>query len=167
MWRYAGIETYDINNGLGVGATLFIQGCARHCPGCHNPQTWSWFGGMPYTKETDEKLFRCLDDPNIVRLTISGGEPFAEANIPFTTYVGGRFKLYHPEKKLWVYTGYSYDDLFETDAQIEFAAICDVIVDGAFDIKQKCLSLPFRGSRNQRIIDVNRTIITGQVVEMI
>ena len=168
MWRYAGLETYDINNGLGVGVTLFVQGCPRHCLGCHNPKTWDYSGGMEYTREVDKRLFDTLADPNIVRLTISGGEPISPMNLDFVVYVAERFKLYHPQKKLWIYTGQTYESIIKEADDYRYyhlLSLCDILVDGAFEIEKRCLSLPFRGSRNQRIIDMWGTSLGGGVVE--
>lgn len=155
MWRYAGIEPYDVNNGLGVGVTLFMQGCARHCEGCHNPETWPYDGGFPYTREVDDDLFRILDDPNIVRLTISGGEPFSYHNVDMAVYVARRFKFYHPQKKLWLFSGFTLEQLKEDDMlSVELLTLGDVLVDGPFIADKMCVSLPFRGSRNQRVINL-------------
>ena len=159
--KFAGIETFDINNGTGFGVTLFVQGCSHHCEGCHNPETWDFCGGREFDKSMADKLARVLCDDNIVRLTISGGEPFD--NREFVLAVCSMFKAMLPHKKLWIYTGYTFEQLADNPECAELLDLCDVLVDGEFQIDKLDLSLPFRGSANQRVIDMNETRKTGKV----
>ena len=154
-FRYAGIETFDINNGTGFGITLFVQGCTHHCNECHNPQTWDFNGGEEFDRQAFEKLKELISNENIVRLTISGGEPFDNycAVLELSEY----YKKSYPEKQLWIYTGYTYEDLMEKYHDNKLLDLCDVLVDGEYKKEQRDLSLPFRGSKNQRIIDMNET----------
>lgn len=160
--RIAGIETYDINNGIGFGVTLFVQGCTHHCKGCHNPTTWAFDGGHVCTEGAIAKLFQVLADPNIVRLTISGGEPFD--NVLFVLAVCVLFKKLFPQKQLWVYTGYTYESLSGNPLADTLLQITDVLVDGPFELDKRDLSLAFRGSNNQRLVDVQRSLKEGGVV---
>lgn len=150
--RYAGIETYDINNGTGFGVTLFVQGCSHHCDGCHNPSTWDFDGGMVFTEDVKEKLFEVLDNENIRRLTISGGEPFD--NLDLVIPIAKEFKDKYPSKQLWIYTGYTFEDIEQILDASGLMDICNVIVDGEYKKDKRDLSLGFRGSSNQRIINI-------------
>lgn len=163
-FRVAGIDPCEVCNGLGFGVTLFLQGCSHHCEGCHNPSTWDPNGGQLFTlAQMTELQARCAD-PNIRRLTISGGEPF---DSPIATnIVANWFVSKFPEKHLWMYTGYRYEELIAMKDAKYTLGLCDVLVDGPFILAERDITLPFRGSRNQRIIDVPSTIVTGHVVEL-
>ena len=159
--RYAGIDPCEICNGIGFGVTLFTQGCPNHCEGCHNPSTWDPSGGMPFDENAMNLLVRRCADPNIRRLTISGGEPFTSL---ITPYVSLWFKLNYPYKKLWVYTGFLYEDIVKES--VDRLEDIDVLVDGPFVLAERDITLAFRGSRNQRIIDVPASLQAGHVVEL-
>lgn len=162
-FRYAGIETYDINNGTGFGVTLFVQGCTHHCKECHNPSTWDFDGGRSFDEEALSKLRKAFEDDNIRRLTISGGEPFD--NHCAVEEICRAFKRICPDKSLWVYTGYTLDELLvKFGKESTVLELCDVLVDGEFQIENKDLSLPFKGSSNQRVIDMRSTRALGRVV---
>lgn len=162
-FRYAGIETFDINNGTGFGVTLFVQGCTHHCRECHNPTTWLFDGGKPFDDSAYAKLKHAFEDPNIRRLTISGGEPFD--NYCAVEAICRDFKKLCPEKRLWIYTGYTYEELWSKYGTNSAAlTLCDVLVDGEFQIENRDLSLPFKGSSNQRIIDMNKTRAINEIV---
>ena len=154
-YNYAGIDTYDINNGKGFGITLFVQGCPHHCKGCHNPQTWDFCGGKVFTLKTMDEILNIASSDNIVRLTISGGEPFE--NVALCETVAGEFKNRYPNKSIWVYSGYTYEQLKTLYDASFLLDLCDVLVDGPYLQEKRDLSLPFRGSSNQRIIDLNKT----------
>lgn len=158
----AGIETYDINNGTGFGVTLFVQGCSHHCKGCHNPTTWSFDGGKTCTEEAISELLKTLSDPNIVRLTISGGEPFD--NLYFVFAICTLFKRLFPEKKLWIFSGYTFEQLLVRPYADILLDITDVLVDGKFELEKRDLSLAFRGSSNQRLIDVQQSLRNNKVI---
>ena len=137
--NYAGIKKVDIANGPGVRVSLFVSGCRNHCKGCFNPETWDFAYGQPFTRETEDEIIEALRPSWIQGLSILGGEPTEEENaavlIPFLKRV--RAEL--PEKDIWLYSGYTYE-LLQGE---EILTLVDVLVDG-----------PFRGSRNQRIIDL-------------
>lgn len=159
-FRYAGIETFDINNGTGFGVTLFVQGCTHHCNECHNPETWDFHGGREFDLHAFESLRGTMLNPNIRRLTLSGGEPFD--NYCAVYELCRMFKLICPEKELWIYTGYTYESLVNTP-KAALLNLCDVLVDGEYESQRRDLSLPFRGSANQRVIDMVQTRIKNQV----
>ena len=140
----------DIANGPGVRVSLFVSGCRNHCRGCFNPETWDFSYGEPFTKETEDEIIKALRPSWIQGLSILGGEPTEEENaavlIPFLK----RVRAALPDKDIWLYSGYTYDSLRDK----EILTLADVLVDGPFLLKQKDAGLAFRGSRNQRIIDL-------------
>ncbi len=145
--RYAGIDKCETNNGLYFGVSLYMQYCTHHCKGCHNKSTWDKDGGKIFTKETLDTLFNALDKSYIKRLTLSGGDPID--NINFSLYISNEFKKIFPNKKLWIYTGYTYEYLFSKYKEI--LDLSDYIIDGPFILEQRDITLKFRGSRNQKI----------------
>ena len=148
--NYAGIKKVDIANGPGVRVSLFVSGCRNHCKGCFNPETWDFSYGKPFTRETEDEIIEALRPSWIQGLSILGGEPTEKENaaalIPFLKRV--REEL--PEKDIWLYSGYTYEMLQGE----EILTLVDVLVDGPFLLEQKDAGLAFRGSRNQRIIDL-------------
>ena len=146
--NYCGIKKTDIANGPGVRVSLFVSGCRNHCPGCFQPETWDFAYGEPFTKKTEKELIRALRPSWIQGLSILGGDPMEPENqkalLPFLK----RLRLICPDKDVWLYTGYLYEDV--KDAEI--LKWVDVIVDGPFVEAKKDISLAFRGSNNQRII---------------
>jgi anaerobic ribonucleoside-triphosphate reductase activating protein len=154
MWinamNYAALKKADIANGPGVRVSLFVSGCRNHCPGCFNPETWDFDYGEPFTKQTEEELIMALRPSWIQGLSILGGDPMEpenqEALLPFLR----RVKEELPEKDIWLYTGYCIEDV----AGSLLLSYVDVLVDGPFIEAEKDISLAFRGSRNQRIIDL-------------
>ena len=148
--NYAGIKKVDIANGPGVRVSLFVSGCRNHCKGCFNPETWDFSYGKPFTRETEDEIIEALRPSWIQGLSILGGEPTEEENaavlIPFLK----RVRAALPEKDIWLYSGYTY----ETLQGEEILTLVDVLVDGPFLLEQKDAGLAFRGSRNQRIIDL-------------
>lgn len=165
---YGEIKKCDIANGIGVRVSLFVSGCTHHCKGCFNPETWSFDYGRPFTEETEEEIFRLLEPPYISGLTLLGGEPLEYANqqvlAPFLKTVKDRF----PGKTIWCYTGYLFEEdilnrmLSEWEYTKDILNCIDVLVDGAFVEEEKELGLRFRGSKNQRIIDVKRSLKEGK-----
>ena len=148
--NYAEIKKVDIANGPGVRVSLFVSGCRNHCKGCFNPETWDFDYGRPFTRETEDEIIEALRPSWIQGLSILGGDPTEEENaavlIPFLK----RVRAALPDKDIWLYSGYTYDSLRDK----EILTLADVLVDGPFLLKQKDAGLAFRGSRNQRIIDL-------------
>ena len=167
--HYSAIKKTDVANGEGVRVTLFVSGCRRHCKGCFNPETWSFEYGKPFTKETEDDIIECLSPDYIDGLSLLGGEPFEPKNhevlLPFLRKVKNEL----PNKNIWCYTGYLFDRelLSESRARCEFTdemlSLIDVLVDGEFVQALHDISLAFRGSSNQRIIDVQKSLETGEV----
>lgn len=169
-WRYAGIEYDDVANGIGLGAVFFTQGCPHHCTECQNPQTWSMDGGMKFTDTVFDQLMQYYYDiPYTSRLTFSGGDPFASPELVYHILL--KFKTIFPHKAVWLYTGYKFEDFAfnlqtsETEQLIyKIIRLCDVIVDGQFEIDKRDITLQFVGSSNQRIIDVKKSISKGETI---
>lgn len=167
---YANIKHYDIADGEGVRVTLFVSGCTNCCEGCFQPETWDFAYGQPYTKETEDTLISMLDDENIQGLTLLGGEPFEPQNQRELIHLLRRVSKELPHKDIWAYTGFVYErDLQKgqrkyTEVTDEMLSLIDVLVDGPFVIGKKNISLQFRGSENQRVIDMKKTRETGRTV---
>ena len=167
--NYGEIKKYDIANGEGVRVSLFVSGCTHHCKGCFNEETWDFKFGNHFTEQTEAELINALSRDYINGLSLLGGEPFEKQNqrvlLPFIKKV----KELYPNKTIWCYTGYTYDtELLQesrarcecTDEMLEYI---DVLVDGEFVQELKDISLAFRGSSNQRIIDVKSSLKSGEV----
>ena len=169
--RYALIREMDVSNGVGVGISLFVQGCHFHCKGCFNPETWDFSGGKEWTPEVEEKFIALADKPYIKRISILGGEPLADENVYDVMMLLKKLRRIHPNKKIWLYTGYTWESIDSTYRKgIERCAALscvDVLVDGRFQIeKQDTLNreIVFAGSTNQRIIDVQKSLASGTVI---
>ena len=166
---YSVIKNCDIANGPGVRVVLFVSGCRHHCPGCFQPQTWDFSYGQPFTQDTVDELLRLLQPDYIAGLTLLGGEPMEPENQPALLDLVRQVKQAYPEKNIWCFSGYLYDDL--AAGKIGNGAVTrallglvDVLVDGEFILARKKLQLRFRGSENQRLIDLRKTEQAGQVV---
>ena len=167
---YGEIKDCDIANGEGVRVTLFVSGCTNHCEGCFQPQTWDFCYGTPFTSETEAKLMDMLSKPYIKGLTLLGGEPFEPENQRVLFELLKHFKERFPQKNVWCFTGFTYEMLLtkgthpHCEVTEPMLSMIDVLVDGRFVLALKDLSLRFRGSRNQRLIDLNATRAAGRIV---
>lgn len=167
--HYGAIKDCDIANGLGVRVTLFVSGCRHHCKGCFQPKTWNFRYGEPYTAEVEDRLLAMLAPAHIRGLTLLGGEPFEPENQRELVGLLRRVRAERPGKDVWCYTGYTYetDLLAESRARCEVTdemlSLIDVLVDGEFVLEKRNISLAFRGSENQRLIDLRKTRETGSV----
>lgn len=167
--NYGEIKNNDIANGEGVRVTLFVSGCTNHCDQCFQPQTWDFCYGEPFTEETEDKILEMLKPAHIQGLTLLGGEPFEPQNqkalLPFVKRVREAF----PDKDIWAFSGFTFEEMNEKghhancEATKELLSLIDILVDGKFKIALKDISLKFRGSSNQRIIDVKKTLETGSI----
>ena len=167
--NYSEIKYCDVANGTGVRTTLFVSGCRNHCKGCFQPETWNFDNGQPFTTATEREIIHHTQHVYITGLTLLGGDPFEEENqeglLPFIR----RFKQILPDKNIWAFTGYLLNDLLpggkkHTEDTDELLSYIDVLVDGPFIEEQKSLLLKFRGSENQRIIDLNESRKTDTIV---
>lgn len=160
--NYGNIKECDIADGPGVRVSLFVSGCRHHCKGCFNKETWDFGYGKPYTKETEDEIIRLLAPSYIQGLTLLGGEPFEPENQEELAGLLKRVRETYPDKDIWCYTGYLYDvDLSKggkvyTEVTEEMLSYIDVLVDGEFIEEEKDVTLVFRGSRNQRIIELGK-----------
>lgn len=171
--NYGEIKNFDIANGEGVRVSLFVSGCTHHCKNCFNPETWNFDYGQPFTEETEELILKELAPDYINGLSLLGGEPFEPSNqavlLPFLR----RVKELFPNKTIWCYSGYLFDKelLSESRARCEHTdemlSLIDVLVDGEFMQELYSITLQFRGSSNQRIIDVKKSLQSGKVVEYV
>ena len=178
--RFASMRNLDISNGEGVGVSLFVQGCDRHCFNCFNPDTWDFNGGKEWTEETKNKFINLIDRPYINRISVLGGEPLAEQNLDEVLSLIKEIRISFPEKSIWLYTGYNFDLLnskYNEYKYTPFAANADewltrweiisnvnVLVDGEYIDEQKDIALKWRGSKNQRVIDVKQSLAQNKVV---
>ena len=163
LGRIIDYKAFNFVDGEGVRNSLYVSGCMFHCKGCYNAATWSFKAGIPYTKELEEQIMRDLAQPYVQGLTLLGGEPFLNTGILIPLVKRIHKEL--PEKDIWSWTGYTWEELmFETPDKLELLHLVDILVDGRFDITKKNLMLQFRGSSNQRIIDVKKSLNQGEVV---
>ena len=167
--KYANIKTYSIENGTGVRVSLFVSGCTHHCKDCFNEQAWDFEYGNPFTEDTENAVIEALTPDYMAGITLLGGEPMEPVNQRGLLPLLKRIRKELPQKTVWAYTGYVYEDLLEggrahCEVTEELLSLCDILVDGPFIAEKKNISLRFRGSENQRIIDLKATRETGKVV---
>lgn len=175
--NYADYYDCDICNGNHVGMSLFVSGCPFHCKGCFNQETWDYNYGKEWTQEVQEKFLNLVARDYIKRVTFVGGSPLCDENIKVVDDIILAIRIKYPEKQIWVYTGYKWEDIydpeyyetlpFDLNAKYYRSQVLDnidVLIDGQFECDNKDLSLAFRGSNNQRIIDVKKSIQSGEVI---
>lgn len=181
--RYAQIRSMDISNGEGVGVSLFVQGCPFHCKNCFNSDTWDFNGGKEWTEEIKDKFMKLIDRPYIKRVSFLGGECLADQNLDEVLKLVKQIRISFPEKTIWSYTGFEWNQIMnmqvmqpifsckDLESKIqnilkrqEIIKMCDVLVDGEYIDEQKDLTLKFRGSKNQRVIDVKKSLAQNKVV---
>ena len=160
--KYAQIREMDVTNGSGIGVALFTQGCPYHCKNCFNPETWDFDKGTDWTEVTENNIIELLKPEYITRLSILGGEPLIERNIEPLTALLKRVKGIYPDKQVWLYTGGDFEvleGLYE-----EIFQYIDILIDGRYVDDLRDYKLKWRGSSNQRIIDVQASLKSGNVV---
>lgn len=181
--RYAQIRSMDISNGEGVGVSLFVQGCPFHCKNCFNSDTWDFNSGKEWTEEIKDKFMKLIDRPYIKRVSFLGGECLADQNLDGVLDLIKEIRISFPEKTIWLYTGFEWNQIMnmqvmqpifsckDLESKIqnilkrqEIIKMCDVLVDGEYIDEQKDLTLKFRGSKNQRVIDVKKSLAQNKVV---
>ena len=158
--RYHNITKDDMLNGDGLRVVLWVSGCDHCCKECHNPITCDPPGGLVFDKETKEELFEELKKDYVSGITFSGGDPLHEANLKEVTALAKEIKERYPKKDIWVYTGYEWESVCD----LELMDYTDVVVDGRFILAQRDVTLEWKGSPNQRVIDVKKTRARGEVV---
>ena len=168
--NYAAIKKTDTANGPGIRVSLFVSGCTHRCRGCFNSEAWDFAYGQPYTRETEAEILKALESSYIRGLSILGGEPLEQANCGSVLELVEKVRRKFPEKDIWCYTGYDYekDLLCRTGAggqeTAQLLSLIDVLVDGEFVEEKKNLRLAFRGSENQRLIDVPASLREKRIV---
>lgn len=178
--RYAQIRNMDVSNGEGVGIALFVQGCHFHCYNCFNSDTWDFNGGKKWTQDIENRFMELANKPYIKRVSILGGEPLAENNLDDVLHLTNEIRLSFPQKTIWLYTGYEWEHIFDikwhyhpqTQEKLsigrwrrqQIIKQCDVLIDGRYIDSQRDITLAYRGSKNQRVIDVKKTIQSGEVI---
>lgn len=162
---YGNIKYYDISNGDGVRTSLFVSGCNHHCKGCFNEVAWDFYYGKEFSYNTLKEILDSLKPDYIAGLSILGGEPLDYKNINAVSTIVEVVRKSFPNKSIWVYTGYTYEELLERNNLFTSLILnkIDVLVDGKFIEELKDISLKFRGSSNQRIIDMNKTRELGEI----
>lgn len=167
---YGALKKTDIANGPGVRVSLFVSGCTHHCKDCFNPETWNFTYGEEYTDKVMTEILEALEPDYIQGITVLGGEPFEPSNQRELLPLYHAIRSKYPEKTIWVYSGYTLEQdlLQESRARIEITdeilALIDVLVDGEFVLEQKNISLKFRGSENQRIINLPESLASGETI---
>lgn len=159
--RYNKIRKMDIANGPGVRVSIFFQGCAFHCEGCFNSETWDFNGGLEFTDKQIDEIIDIAKDDYISGLSILGGEPMHPKNIDATTRLAKKFKEVYPDKTIWAWSGFLFDEYLSDKEIVNYL---DVLVDGQFDITKKDPRLKWKGSSNQRVIDVKKSLKKGSIV---
>ena len=162
--NYIKVTKNDIANGIGIGCVLWVSGCDIHCKNCHNQSTWDFNAGQQFTEDTMQEILLTLTKPYISRFTISGGHPLDPHNAPKVLEIVKRVKMVFPNKNIWIYTGYVWEDIIKDNTLKEILECTDVLVDGAYVDELRDISLAFRGSSNQRIIDVKKTLNSNEVI---
>lgn len=181
--RYSSIRNLDISNGEGVGVSLFVQGCPFHCFNCFNSETWDFNGGKEWTEEIKDKFMKIIDRPYIKRVSFLGGECLAEQNLDGVLDLIKEIRISFPEKTIWLYTGFEWNQIMDIKViqpifsckdlenkiqnvlkRQEIIKQCDVLVDGEYIDEQKDLTLKWRGSKNQMVIDVKQSLAQNKVV---
>ncbi len=169
---YGEIKNFDIANGEGIRVSLFVSGCTHRCKGCFNPETWNFSYGRPYTAETEQSIMDMLSFEYVDGLSLLGGEPFEPDNQRELVKLLQRVRKELPEKNVWCYTGYTLESDLLRDSRArcevtdEMLGMIDVLVDGEFKEELKNIALAFRGSSNQRLIDLKKTLQSGKTVTL-
>ncbi len=170
--NYGNIKARDIADGVGVRVTLFVSGCRNHCPNCFQPETWAFDYGKPFTRETEDYILDQLAPGFVDGLTLLGGEPMEQENQRGLVSFLRRVRSERPDKSIWCYSGFTWEELTgvtparcRCETTDEMLSLLDVLVDGRFVEELKDIRLRFRGSANQRIIDVPATLKAGTIVE--
>ena len=160
--HYGGFRTCDVANGTGIRVTLFVSGCTNRCKGCFQPETWDFCYGQEYTEETEKMVLDALALPGRSGLTVLGGEPFEPENQRELIWLMRKVKELYPDKDIWCYTGFTYEKLIDPsfikhcEVTDEMLNLIDILVDGPFILEKRNIGLKFRGSENQRILDLKK-----------
>ena len=180
--NYAQIRSMDISNGEGIGVSLFVQGCDFHCKNCFNSETWEFSKGQEWNDKTKNQFLKLIETPFIQRVSILGGEPLHPKNVQNVLKIVDEIRVSYPTKNIWLYTGYTWEEIWikdniKTDDKVkdmrekairnlrrQVVRMCDVLIDGRYVDELRDVSLHWRGSSNQRVINVQETLKQNQIV---
>lgn len=162
--NYHNITYPDMNNGDGLRVVLWLSGCSHNCKGCHNPQTHNPNVGIYFDENAERELFEALDRPYISGITLSGGDPLNENNLQNVLKLINKIRILLPDKTIWLYTGYTWKQCMEHPIRKEIVSKCDILVDGRYVEELRDITLKFRGSRNQRVIDVKNSLKNKKII---
>ena len=173
--NYIKISKNDIANGTGIGVVLWVSGCCCRCYNCHNPSTWDFNAGQPFTEDTMQEILSELAKPYISHFTLSGGHPLEHQNINTVYRIVKTVKEKFPDKTIWLYTGYTWEEILEQYkiwedhevngiCSLDVVSYCDVLVDGRYEDDKRDISLAWRGSSNQRVIDIKESLKQNSIV---
>ena len=163
--NYHNITTDDMLNGSGLRVVLWCSGCTCHCKNCQNPQTWDFDSGIPFDDEAMNEICNELNKPYISGLTLSGGHPLEYRNLSTINKIVSYVKDRYPDKNIWLYTGLNYEDISQDTQMMEVVKQCDVLVDGQYIEELKDVNMPWCGSLNQRVIDIQKTIDSEDIIQ--
>lgn len=162
--KYAKIRKMDIANGEGVRVSLFVQGCSFHCKNCFNQETWDFNGGKEFTTSEIQKIIELADKDYIAGLSILGGEPLHNNNVDEVFHIVATFKEKFPNKDIWLWTGFKFEDAIKDSKRKLILCNIDVLIDGQFEEDKKDITLKWRGSSNQRVIDCKKSLAENKVI---
>lgn len=162
--KYAKIRKMDIANGEGVRVSLFVQGCSFHCKNCFNQETWDFNGGKEFTTAEIKKIIELADKDYIAGLSILGGEPLHNNNVDEVFHIVATFKEKFPNKDIWLWTGFKFEDAIKDSKRKLILCNIDVLIDGQFEEDKKDITLKWRGSSNQRVIDCKKSLAENKVI---
>lgn len=179
--NYASIRSMDISNGEGVGVALFVQGCHLHCYNCFNSETWDFNGGKEWTSEIEDKFIKLATRQYVKRVSILGGDPLMTENLNEILNLVNKIRLLLPQKIIWLYTGFYWEEIFEPtftgqskewiqdylkqcELRRKIISKCDVLIDGRYVDELRNVSLKWRGSENQRVIDIQKSLLNNNVI---
>lgn len=162
--KYAKIRKMDISNGEGVRVSLFVQGCSFHCKNCFNQETWDFNGGKEFTTAEIQKIIELADKDYIAGLSILGGEPLHNNNVDEVFHIVATFKEKFPNKDIWLWTGFKFEDAIKDSKRKLILCNIDVLIDGQFEEDKKDITLKWRGSSNQRVIDCKKSLAENKII---
>ena len=162
--KYAKIRKMDISNGEGVRVSLFVQGCSFHCKNCFNQETWDFNGGKEFTTAEIQKIIELADKDYIAGLSVLGGEPLHNNNVDEVFHIVATFKEKFPNKDIWLWTGFKFEDAIKDSKRKFILRNIDVLIDGQFEENKKDLTLKWRGSSNQRVIDCKKSLAENKII---
>ena len=162
--KYAKIRKMDISNGEGIRVSLFVQGCSFHCKNCFNQETWDFNGGKEFTTAEIQKIIELADKDYIAGLSILGGEPLHNNNVDEVFHIVATFKEKFPNKDIWLWTGFKFEDAIKDSKRKLILCNIDVLIDGQFEEDKKDITLKWRGSSNQRVIDCKKSLAENKVI---